>query len=53
MLGCEYGQGFLFSRPVANESVKHLLAQDSKRDAEFDLNLDGRNEDDVAVAYSM
>jgi diguanylate cyclase (GGDEF)-like protein len=53
MLGCEYGQGFLFSRPVANESVKHLLAQDSKRDAEFDLNLDGHNEDDVAVAYSM
>src|SRR5215813_4477425 len=40
MLGCEYGQGYLFSRPVGSEGVDHLLAQDSKRDAELDLNLD-------------
>ena len=52
MLGCEYGQGYLFSRPVANEAVKHLLAQDSRRDAEPDLNLD-RSDDEVSVAYSM
>jgi EAL domain-containing protein (putative c-di-GMP-specific phosphodiesterase class I) len=52
MLGCEYGQGFLFSRPVNNEGVKHLLAQDARRDAEPDLNLD-RSEDEFSVAYSM
>ncbi len=29
MLGCEYGQGYLFSRPVDNDGVQHLLAQDA------------------------
>jgi diguanylate cyclase (GGDEF)-like protein len=52
MLGCEYGQGFLFSRPVANAAVHHLLTQDSHRDLQPDLNLD-HAEDDVTVAYSM
>jgi len=52
MLGCEYGQGYLFSRPVANDAVAHLLAQDAKRDAEIDLNLD-HSEDEVSMAYSM
>jgi len=52
MLGCEYGQGFLFSRPVANEAVAHLLAQDSKRDLEPDLNLD-QSADEVLITYSM
>jgi len=52
MLGCEYGQGYLFSRPVGNEGVDHLLAQDSKRDAELDLNLD-HSEDEFSIAYSM
>ena len=32
MLGCEYGQGFLFSRPVNRDSVQHLLAEDADRD---------------------
>jgi diguanylate cyclase (GGDEF)-like protein len=52
MLGCEYGQGFLFSRPVNNDGVHHLLAQDSRRDLEPDLNLD-HAEDEVSVADSM
>ena len=52
MLGCEYGQGYLFSRPVANEAVEHLLAQDAKRDAEPDLNLD-QSTDEFSIAYSM
>src|SRR5205085_11559303 len=34
MLGCEYGQGFLFSHPVNHERVLHLLAQDAHRDLE-------------------
>jgi len=52
MLGCEYGQGYLFSRPVANEGVEHLLSQDSKRDIEPELNLD-HSEDELSIAYSM
>jgi diguanylate cyclase (GGDEF)-like protein len=52
MLGCEYGQGFLFSRPVNNDRVPHLLAQDAQRDLDPDLNLD-HAEDKVSVAYSM
>ena len=52
-LGCEYGQGYLFSRPVDNDRVPHLLTQDSKRDTEPDLNLDLHNDDEVSVAYSM
>ncbi len=52
MLGCEYGQGYLFSRPVANGAVEHLLTQDAKRDAEPDLNLD-QSTDEFSIAYSM
>jgi EAL domain-containing protein (putative c-di-GMP-specific phosphodiesterase class I) len=52
MLGCEYGQGYLFSRPVGNDGVEHLLAQDSKRDREIDLNLD-QTTDEFSVVYSM
>ena len=52
MLGCEYGQGYLFSRPVANESVAHLLAQDSQRDTEPEINLD-HSDDKLSVVYSM
>jgi len=53
MLGCEYGQGYLFSRPVDSQSVIHLLAQDSKRDAEPDINLAQPTDDELSVAYSM
>jgi diguanylate cyclase (GGDEF)-like protein len=52
MLGCEYGQGYLFSRPVDQHNVVHLLAQDSKRDAEPDINL-AQHEDGVSLVYSM
>lgn len=52
MLGCEYGQGYLFSRPVDNDGVVHLLAQDSKRDNEIDLNLD-HSDDEFSAVYSM
>ena len=52
MLGCEYGQGYLFSRPVDSRSVLHLLAQDSNRDAGSDVNLT-QPEDEVSLVYSM
>ena len=52
MLGCEYGQGYLFSRPVDNTGVQHLLAQDAHRDTEPDLNLVEATSDE-AVVYSM
>jgi sensor c-di-GMP phosphodiesterase-like protein len=54
MLGCEYGQGFLFSPPVADHSVLDLLARDAHRDGELDSHFDpGPDEDDVVVPYSM
>ena len=53
MLGCEYGQGFLFSRPVDRRDVPHLLTQDANRDSELDINLDTHTEDELSVAYSM
>jgi EAL domain-containing protein (putative c-di-GMP-specific phosphodiesterase class I) len=53
MLGCEYGQGYLFSRPVNHEGVAHLLAQDAHRDSEPDIDLAQRSEDDVSLVYSM
>ena len=53
MLGCEYGQGYLFSRPVDHESVVHLLANDAQRDSEPDVNLVEGADTDVSLAYSM
>jgi diguanylate cyclase (GGDEF)-like protein len=54
MLGCEYGQGYLFSHPVPSEGVLHLLAQDAHRNIDPDLPLDpAATEDDIVVSYSM
>lgn len=53
MLGCEYGQGYLFSRPVDNDAVAHLLAQDALRDTEPDINLVELAQDENLVTYSM
>ena len=53
MLGCEFGQGYLFSRPVASEGVARLLYQDARRDLEPDLNIDQRSDDEVLIPYSM
>ncbi|HEY0728371.1 MAG TPA: EAL domain-containing protein, partial [Pyrinomonadaceae bacterium] len=39
MLGCEYGQGYLFSHPVNHDGVLHLLAQDAHRDENPALDL--------------
>jgi diguanylate cyclase (GGDEF)-like protein len=52
-LGCEYGQGYLFSRPVDHEGVLRLLAKDAQRD--IDLGLDAVIESDTFQAgiYQM
>ena len=50
MLGCEYGQGYLFSRPVDKDGVAHLLTQDAHRDAEPDMNLVEHSEDVIVSA---
>jgi len=36
-LGCEYGQGFLFSRPVDADSASRLLVKDLQRDLALDV----------------
>ncbi|HEX6728472.1 MAG TPA: bifunctional diguanylate cyclase/phosphodiesterase [Pyrinomonadaceae bacterium] len=52
-LGCEYGQGYLFSRPVNHEAAYRLLEKEAARDA-VDINLTPQETEDVAtVAYSM
>jgi diguanylate cyclase (GGDEF)-like protein len=53
MLGCEFGQGYLFSRPVNHEGVARLLAHDAHRDIEPDLDLALPIDDENLVAYSM
>jgi diguanylate cyclase (GGDEF)-like protein len=55
MLGCEYGQGYLFSHPVNNEGVRRLLAQDAHRDQDHELDElpPTHAEDEITVAYSM
>ena len=54
MLGCEFGQGFLFSRPVDNKGVLNLLAQDANRDSEPDITLSAKSiEDEATLVYSM
>jgi len=53
MLGCEYGQGYLFSRPVDSDSVQHLLTQDARRDLEPDLNLTTDNKDFLLISADL
>jgi EAL domain-containing protein (putative c-di-GMP-specific phosphodiesterase class I) len=53
MLGCEYGQGYLFSRPVNSGGVVHLLAQDARRDLEPHLNLTTDNADFLLISADL
>jgi EAL domain-containing protein (putative c-di-GMP-specific phosphodiesterase class I) len=51
-LGCEYGQGYLFSRPVDADSAFRLLAKDSHRDLDLDVQTI-ESEAVVAALYPM
>lgn len=54
MLGCEYGQGYLFSVPVNSKAVLRLLAQDAHRDSDQDFSFGPNTADEeVSVGYSM
>jgi diguanylate cyclase (GGDEF)-like protein len=54
LLGCEYGQGYLFSQPVNSEAVLLLLAQDAHRDSSPDLHIGPvAAEEEVSAGYSM
>lgn len=53
LLGCEYGQGYLFSRPVKNDDVPHLLAKDGQRDLEPDLKLTTDNADFLLISADL
>ena len=52
-LGCEYGQGYLFSPPVNVEAVLHLLVQDAHRESEPGLPLPETTDEEMTVGYSM
>ena len=54
LFGCEYGQGYLFSAPVAGEGAVHLLAHDANRDSQPDLRpFHHVPDDEITVPYSM
>jgi EAL domain-containing protein (putative c-di-GMP-specific phosphodiesterase class I) len=52
-LGCEYGQGFLFSRPVTVEAAQRLLEKDSGAEGEMKFDLDQEVDAVGSVVYSM
>ena len=52
-LGCEYGQGYLFSRPVTVDNAYRLLEKDTAGNGEFTFDLEIESEAVGSVAYSM
>ena len=53
LLGCEYGQGYLFSQPVNDEAVLPLLVQDARRDSNSEFPLNPASDEEITVGYSM
>jgi diguanylate cyclase (GGDEF)-like protein len=51
-LGCEYGQGYLFSRPVDDRGAEHLLAKDVERE-ELPNEQTAIAEEVLSAAYPM
>ena len=53
-LGCQYGQGYLFSRPVVTAEVLTILERERKRGAEIVLSETANQEEGVlASVYQM
>jgi diguanylate cyclase (GGDEF)-like protein len=51
-LGCEYGQGFLFSPPVDSEGVTNLLMKDLEHEQMIEIDLEKQKLQE-AVVYAM
>jgi diguanylate cyclase (GGDEF)-like protein len=52
-LGCEFGQGYLFSRPVDDEGALNLLTKDFQRETAIEIENLPDGEAVVATLYSM
>ena len=52
-LGCEYGQGYLFSRPVDVEGAVRLIAKDTQRDTVLGIEPISEGEAVVTTSYQM
>lgn len=52
-LGCEYGQGFLFSRPVNEAGVMRLLEKDTQRELDLVVDTISDSESVVSAVYQM
>jgi diguanylate cyclase (GGDEF)-like protein len=52
-LGCEYGQGYLFSRPVNADGALRLLAADSQRDLTPEMELISDRDEVLLSTYQM
>jgi len=53
-LGCEYGQGYLFSRPVEADSVLNFLTKEAQRALALGLDpIAAEGEAVVAALYPM
>ncbi len=53
-LGCEYGQGYLFSRPVDSDGVLHLLAKEIQSETDQSIHSEvNETEQPIAPVYSM
>ena len=52
-LGCEFGQGYLFSRPVDEDGVLNLLAKEAQRDLALGLDPIAESDALVATLYPM
>ena len=52
-LGCEYGQGFLFSRPVDADGALRLIANDTQRDSVMRIEPLAVGDAVVSLTYQM
>jgi len=52
-LGCEFGQGYLFSRPVDDEGALNLLTKDLQRETAMEIETLTDGETVVVPLYSM